>query len=250
MTKFCPDYCGEPYHRGAIFTVELGTLVENGFDLGLDEYPIFDEEYRVPLNDKIIEHFFFREIGLETPELFRRFLNRKMNEVMPFYNQLYKSALKDLDPYVNYDLTTDGKSAGTADQTRDYSRTEGTDTTATSSTRNDTDSKARTLTSATPQMQLSGHEDYATNITDSNSKTGATGTSRQFSSANTDASDKTDTASKSAEEYLNHVKGLSGITASQALMQFRQTFLNIDMLVIHELDELFMGLYTDYWNAL
>lgn len=250
MLGTCPDYCGEPFHRGAIFTVELGTLVENGFDLGLDRYPIFDEEYRAPLNDKIIEHFFFREIGLETPELFRRFLNRRMNEVMPFYNQLYKSALKDLDPFVNYDMTTDGTSTGTSDQSRDFKRTEASNTFASASTANDTNSKARTLASTTPQMQLSGHEDYATNITDSNSDTKAKGTSRQLSDAKTDASDITKATSDSLEKYLNHVKGLSGITQAQALMQFRETFLNIDMLVIHELDELFMGLYTDYWNAL
>ena len=33
-------------------------------------------------------------------------------------------------------------------------------------------------------------------------------------------------------------------------MQFRETFLNIDMMVIGDLNELFMGIYTDYWNAL
>ena len=109
MSLYEDGECGVPYHRGAIFTVELGSLVENGFDLGLDTYPIFDENYRTPLNAKIVEHFYFREIGQETPALFRRFLNRKMNEIMPFYNQLYKSALLDFDPFNNYDMRTEGR---------------------------------------------------------------------------------------------------------------------------------------------
>lgn len=40
MSLYENGECGVPYHRGAIFTVELGSLVENGFDLGLDAYPI------------------------------------------------------------------------------------------------------------------------------------------------------------------------------------------------------------------
>lgn len=250
MSLYEDGECGVPYHRGAILTVELGSLVENGFDLGLDTYPIFDEDYRAPLNAKIVEHFYFREIGQETPALFRRFLNRKMNEIMPFYNQLYKSALLDFDPLSNYDMRTEGSTTGTSDQSRDYSRTENTNTKATSDTVNDTDSTARTVVSATPQMQLSGNEDYATNLTDSNSSTTAKGTSTQDSSADSAASDTTKASSKTLEDYVTHVSGISGITKAQALMQFRDTFLNIDMMVIGDLNELFMGIYTDYWNAL
>lgn len=250
MSVYEDGECSVDFHRGAIFTVELGSLVENGFDLGLDKYPIFDESYREQLNAKIVEHYFFREIGFETPQLFKRFLNRKMNEIMPFYNQLYKSTLKDFDPFNNYDLTTTGTSTGTTDQSRDYSRTENTTTDATSDTTNDTNSKARTLVSATPQMQLSGNEDYATNITDSDSNTTATGNSKQTSSADSAASDTTKASAKTLEDYVTHVSGITGITKAQALMQFRDTFLNIDMMVVGDLGELFMGIYTDYWNAL
>lgn len=250
MSLYETGECGIDYHRGAIFTVELGSLVENGFDLGLDKYPIFDENYRAPLNAKIIEHYYFREIGFETPQLFKRFLNRKMNEIMPFYNQLYKSTLEDFDPFTNYDMRTEGSTSGSSDQSRDYSRTEKTTTKAESETVNDTDSKARTLVSATPQMQLSGNDDYATNITDTSSTTSATGTSEQESSADTSANDTTTASAKTLEDYVTHVSGISGITKAQALMQFRDTFLNIDMMVIGDLGELFMGIYTDYWNAL
>lgn len=78
--------------------MELRDLIVNGYPLNLDSYPIFDEQYRAVLNDKIIRHFYFREIGLETPEKFAFFLNRKMNEIMPYYNQVYESELISYDP--------------------------------------------------------------------------------------------------------------------------------------------------------
>ena len=87
------------------YTTELRYLIENNFDLGLDDYPIFDESYRQLLNDKIINHYYFREIGMETAELFKRYLNQTMREIMPYYNQLYKSELLEFNPFYNVDKT-------------------------------------------------------------------------------------------------------------------------------------------------
>ena len=47
------------------YTTELRWVIENGYDLQLNEYPIFDENYREELNQKIINHYYFREIGLD-----------------------------------------------------------------------------------------------------------------------------------------------------------------------------------------
>ena len=69
--------------------------------LGLNEYPIFDETYRARLNRKIVEHFWFREIGYETAAQFAWYLRRTMNEVMPYFNQLYLSEGVITDPITN-----------------------------------------------------------------------------------------------------------------------------------------------------
>lgn len=69
--------------------------------LGLDDYPIFDETYRAALNDKIIRHFYFREIGFETLGQFRWFMRRTMWENMPYFNQLYESQNLITDPITN-----------------------------------------------------------------------------------------------------------------------------------------------------
>lgn len=83
----------------AEYTMELGELVNAGYYIPLDKYPIFDERYRPVLNDKIIDHYYTREICCPEPQRFSRYLERRMNEIMPYYNQLYVSALKEFDPF-------------------------------------------------------------------------------------------------------------------------------------------------------
>ena len=49
---------------------------------------------------------------------------------------------------------------------------------------------------------------------------------------------------RSTDEYAKHVYGhTGGKNYSQLLIDFRKTFLNIDMMIIEELEPLFMGLY-------
>lgn len=88
-------------------TIELNKLIESGYEI-FEDFPIFDEKYREPLKQKIIEHFYFREIGQETPARFKKVLNTKLREIMPYYNNLYKSELmyfSDDNPFDTYNLT-------------------------------------------------------------------------------------------------------------------------------------------------
>lgn len=98
----------------AKYTITLGELLDKGYSVGLDHYPIFDERYRPVLNQKILNHYRFYEIGSETPDKFRYYLNIQMDEIMPYYNQLYRSELIQFDP-----LATDYFEAFTG-----YGRTE------------------------------------------------------------------------------------------------------------------------------
>lgn len=90
----------------AKYTMELNELLSLGYHLQLDDYPIFSEDYRNYLNKKIINHFFFREIGQETPDRFNFMLRRKMHEIMPYYNKLYESELLKYDPLSTIYLET------------------------------------------------------------------------------------------------------------------------------------------------
>lgn len=200
----------------ARFTLELYEVhrIENG-NIGLDDYPIFDEDYRDALNQKIINHFWNREIGQETISQFRFNLRRKMHEIMPLYNQHYKLGLDTVDP-----LSTVGlKSIIVQDTTNE--------TTGTSNTESGSESKARAIGSEFPQTMLSGNGDYASNGQDNVAETTATGTGVENS---------TQSQTGSVE---NEQTGFSGQRA-MLILAARQALVNVDMMVINELQELFM----------
>ena len=82
-----------------------------GLDLGLRDYPIFDEDYRDVLNQRIYNHFAYREIASDTPQMFVYYLNRRMCENMPTYNAIYNKLLEDrFDPFATYVSDGDGNS--------------------------------------------------------------------------------------------------------------------------------------------
>lgn len=194
------------------YTVQLRWIVENGYDLGLTNYPIFDENYRVQLNNKIIKHFYFREIGFETVALFADRLRTKLDEIMPYYNQLYKSAQLEFNPLYTHAF----------DKTITNIRT------GESSSSGNNDTKG--VYSDTPQGLLSigdiDNELYASNASIGNSTSDVSGTSKQN------------------ETITEHSSGnTSGKSESELLLEFRKTFLNIDMQVITELETLFMGIW-------
>lgn len=204
----------------SVYTVELHSLEEAGMDLGLDIYPIFDEEYRSVLNNKIIEHYAFREIGLETPALFARFMNRKMCEIMVYYNQLYKSELIPIEALTRLDYS------------EEYDRSSGVESDSTA--RADGTGTSRDVSSNTPQGLLSmssiENEVYATNAMIGKTSSGSTST----------ANNKTD----STDHYIKRIVGNNASrTDAQMLKEFRETLLNIDMQVIEELEPLFMQIW-------
>ena len=74
------------------------------------DFPIFDENYRNVLETKILKHYYTREIGEETVGLWKLRLETRLNEIMPYYNQLYKSELLTFNPFYDVDLTREHSS--------------------------------------------------------------------------------------------------------------------------------------------
>ena len=283
------------------YTTELRYIIENNFDIGLKNYPIFDENYRELLNQKIINHYYFREIGMETAELFKRYLNTTMNEIMPYYNQLYKSELLEFNPFYNVDknIVSDknnnsvydfiGNTTGKNQQNADTENTQtnnGKQQTTTAATSvgesvgnskgsGKTTTKSKRVSSDTPQGFLSINSidsntyasaaemangetvnEFTVNDTKATSNNSESGTTEQTNVAETkakgntttNATTETDTANKTTsndfENYVSHVIGKSeGETYSEMLLKFRDTFLNIDMMIIDELKTCFMMIY-------
>jgi len=205
----------------ATFTLELWELLENrppeqaADILGLNDYPLFDESYRPALNQKIIEHFWNREIGQETPSMFRQQLRKRMNEKMPLYNQHYEASRIKFDPLKTVDMKNVSESDTTASST----------SAATSASTSG--AKSRSVGSDHPQELLSNTGDYATTSSDAISDSTASGTSSD---------------NGSSEQHAASSGGVTGFqgNAAAVIFQLRATFVNVDMMVIEELEDLFM----------
>ncbi len=81
-----------PYSQDIRYTPETWKKI------GLDEYDLWEPEYRATLNAKIIDHFFFREIGFETCAQFAWHVRMVMQEIMPYYNKLYETQAMLTEP--------------------------------------------------------------------------------------------------------------------------------------------------------
>lgn len=228
------------------YTTELRWIVENGYDLQLNEYPIFDENYRQKLNQKIINHYYFREIGFETVGLFRFYLKQTMNEIMPYYNQLYESALLEIDPLNTINFTETLTRTKIGNDTKNFNE----DTTVNSNGDSNSNSTKSTnfkdVESDTPQGMLSiGNIDgelYASYARISKNEDTTSSTAHQET---TDTQNRKNDEKINREDNENYTRTEIGNRESQSelLIKYRQTFLNIDMQVINELNDLFMGLY-------
>lgn len=236
--------------------------------------PFFDEAYRSVLCSKILKHYYMREICCETVGIWTLWMNTRLEEIMPYYNQLYESAKIEFNPMHDVDLTRkhernvegtreeNGTRTETSDGMRTLTGNRGTDTTNndTRNTRSGSDETKKDLYSDTPQGAITGleNEKYLTNarkITDNvngtgNEETSTTGKSRTnyTETENTDSNVNGETintgSSNTMEDYLETVVGKQGTESFSSLLnKFRETFLNIDMMVIEEFSDLFFGLW-------
>ena len=92
---------------------DIDTILDASWDkIFTTHCTIFDEQYRSVICKKILKHYYTREIGLETVGLWMLFMNRKLEEILPYYNQLYNSELIQFNPMHNMDLTKNRSKAG------------------------------------------------------------------------------------------------------------------------------------------
>lgn len=173
------------------------------------------------LASKIVDHYYMREIGYETPTLFAHFAKIKMKEIMEYELPVVYSNSLEYDPLesVLFDITETRKIKGTGSS-------------ESSSTSNGT---GLSVASDTPQTNinkadiLSGH--YASQTNASETETGVNGT--------------TNTESDTTEQFTHHEQGNKGVLDSyqKMLVDYRKSLVAVDREIIEQLDELFMGIY-------
>jgi hypothetical protein len=117
----------------AVVTIQLGELYIAGFfDYENDpswRWDAYSDEQYTRVMGKILNHYFYREIGVLPPGRWKTEFMRKMNEVMPKYKPLYEQLEAGLNPLAESD---------------EYG-------------------KSRDIYSDFPQSQLSDNQDYASN---------------------------------------------------------------------------------------
>lgn len=169
------------------------------------------------LAERILDHYYMREIGTDGFGQFRIFIKDKMREIMETYAPIIYSASIKYDPLVNVNFS------------EIYSGTSNRNSNTTSSS----NSSGLAVNSDTPQGQINKSEilqgKYAT----------STGANENTSNINGNTTDN------GRDEYIKTTKGNSGVSAtSQAMIrQYRDVIRAVNTEIIYELEPLFMGIY-------
>lgn len=185
-----------------------------------DEIAIIEEKgvwSKDQLAERIIDHYFMREIGCDAIGQFQLFIKDKMREVMETYAPIIYSASIKYDPLVNVN----------------YSETYSGTTGSTSNSTSNSNGSGLTVNSDTPQGQINKTDILGGRYA---SSTGANETENSMNDQS---------ATDGRQDYVKTIKGNSGVSAtSQAMIkQYRDVIRAVNTEIVYELEPLFMGLY-------
>ena len=177
------------------------------------------------LAHKIVDHYYMKEIGLETVALFKRKAKVAMNEIMEEKLPLIYSASLQYNPLTNVNYTETYSGRNTTENSSSS------DTTATS------DSSGLTVNSDTPQGQISKSAILG------GSYASSTSANEIEDTANTQSSGEA--SGSGTQDYTKHFEGNQGISATYQKMvqQYRDNIRAIDREIIEDLADLFMIIY-------
>ena len=236
----------------AVYTIELGKLLDSGFSLCLDDYPLpsflaTDYEkgvWRDSLNEKIINHYKFMEIGCLPPERFNHFLSMTMAEIMPVKNKLYEALNEEWKFYTGGNITEVINDNHDNDRTLNKSGSDSTSSISNSTT--NANNYTLNVGSDTPGQMLNIESDIANN-------TYASRATKDKSNGNTNtianSNDTTTYGSKDTEknQYNGNrnrtVSGLYGKSYAELFKEYSEALRNIDVEIIDALSSCFMGIF-------
>ena len=238
VRTICESYSGL---TASVGYSQIEKVIEKSKEKIFDfDFPIFDESYRSVIETKILKHFYTREIGLETVGLWKLKLNVKMNEIMPYYNQLYKSALLEFNPLYDVDVTRKHEGANTGD--KNSVETNG-ETSGVSEAYSDNENTEKS-SKGTNNGSASNTDSKSSNDSQLNENEVRKNNRESKRTVNRNLTGEKKESLKNTEQYLETVKGKQGSESySKLLQEYRETFINIDMLVIGELSDLFMNIW-------
>lgn len=204
------------------YTIDIYSLLKDkDFKLFNFDYIFYSDDEQIKLNfeKKFINTFMFHEIGFETVARFKHYLKTRLNNIMPYYKQLYETELrsKDIDFMLNKDL----KETFTREVEGIVNNNSSSNTTSTN------DFKESSLDNGNATLNT---EHDLTSI--SNSK----------DSGVIDSSSKTNNNEIETTTLLS--QGNIGVTSSAELLEkWRKVLINIDNMILEECKDLFMMIY-------
>ena len=236
-------------------TVELGELIESGVKLWDFDYPVPRSELqyngktckvdfdKAAFEKKVIDHYYFRQIGQETVGRFLHYFRARIREIMPYYVQVYEFDAKFRnidDPLESYNLTesflqtTQGTGKMTGSNSSEASGSNSSDTSGTS--------ENLTKFSDTPQNSVDNLDNYLTTATRiTGEETGSSTGTSESSSSGTSESNTEDTGR--TEHTLTRRGNIGVQPLGGEVLNIRSAFINIDMQIIDELRDLFLQVY-------
>lgn len=216
------------------YTIEVYSLLKNNdFKMFDFDYSFYSDNESIKSNfeDKFIDTYMFHEIGQETVTRFKHYLKTKLNNIMPYYRQLYETELRcqDIDFMLNKDLTETFERINNSDKS---SHSQG------STIANvDNTTKENTKESYLEQGLASiSTDDKLTGVTNN------TNTINQIANNNSEMSSVDKINNKEITKLIS--QGNIGVTSSAELLEkWRKIIINIDNLIIEECSSLFMQIY-------
>ena len=250
-----------PYSNSKV-TLELRDVLasydENGqpFKLWDFEYPsYYKDEAKTAFEQKVIDHYLFHQIGVETIARFKHNFKTRIREIMPYYIQMYKSVeIMDGidDPFGNVDMTETFEQTSTGTSSGTSSNTEN-GTSSSNETANKTDNKTATEDtehrfSNTPQGEISNIDSYLTEASkDNKDQTEKITSNGTVTTENESAITSTGSSESENSGTVKHTltrKGNQGVnTYAHDMIEYRQSFINVDMMIIGALRDLFLLVY-------
>ena len=188
----------------------------------IQKYNVWSKE---KLAKQIVDHYFMREIGFETPALFAHYAKLTMNELMGSY------LLKIYTQFLDYDPLS------SVDYTEEYTREIEGSSEGSSNSNSQNSAEGFNINNDTPQQR----------ITKQNLDSGIYASTTNQSETSSQIQDKTNTeaSSKTVEKYTHTMKGDNGVivTNQYLVREFREIATNFNLEIINDLNKLFMGLY-------
>ena len=255
----------------AKYTVVLKALMDNQvaraeIDKALSKYPLYTppKAYdmvpdRQEINNRLLNHYKYREIGFETVGRFLDELEITMAEIMPYYNEMLKTVVTMADlpsPFDNVDVVEtfrEERSSKATSAAESASKTESTAQDSTD-THTGTETAGKTIESNTPQNVLGitaeniDNVPYADSVNFSKENASTDGSTASQSEGTTETTGNTSTSDESEgiTEHTFTKKGNQGVnTYAHDMNEFRTSIIDVIDQMINDtrIQELFMFVY-------